>query len=262
MAVHDGSHHLTVLVVMIFRPNNITSFSLIRPNTYTSPHPPKVAAHDSRIAPSAAVNSDRKGEEEEEEEEKAVGWRNGGSGHTQLSRRQVYLAGRKVNHRPVRGSLRSGLRVGQDFGVVTFMLRFALHLMWSFVVCSRTRSASPLPDASLYSPPKGKVDNPITLFEAGLFLPTTDFFNLIIWEYEFSVRELSPIAINKIVVRTLSRRRGIPTFIHDKKSKNNWLEKFLWVNNDIIVLSYLRAKVYVDRAPTLFSAYKELDDIL
>ncbi|CAI9295395.1 unnamed protein product [Lactuca saligna] len=62
--------------------------------------------------------------------------------------------------------------------------------------------------------------------------------------------------------QTLSRRWGVPTLIHDKKSKKNWQGKFLWMNNDIVVLSYLRAQVYVNRAPTLFGADKELTDVL
>ncbi|CAH1416228.1 unnamed protein product [Lactuca virosa] len=57
----------------------------------------------------------------------------------------------------------------------------------------------PLLDASLYSPPEGKVGIPIALFEAGLRFPTTNLFNLIVREYGFSMRELTPIAINKIV---------------------------------------------------------------
>ncbi|CAI9262445.1 unnamed protein product [Lactuca saligna] len=134
----------------------------------------------------------------------------------------------------------------------------------------------PLPDASLYSPPKGKVDIPIALFKAGLHFPTTNFFNLIIREYVFSVRELTPITINKIVgfelihralgrlptvltfkhffnastqsgTRTLSHQQGVLTLIHDKKSKKN---------------CYSRVKVYVHHTPTLFGADKELADVL
>ncbi|CAI9283956.1 unnamed protein product [Lactuca saligna] len=75
----------------------------------------------------------------------------------------------------------------------------------------------PLPDASLYSTPEGKVGIPITLFEAGLRSPTTDFFNLIIREYGFSVREMTLIAINKIVgfellYRALGHQPTVPAF--------------------------------------------------
>ncbi|CAI9275929.1 unnamed protein product [Lactuca saligna] len=74
------------------------------------------------------------------------------------------------------------------------------------------------PDASLYNPPEGK-------------------------EYGFSVRELTPIAINKIMgfellCRALGRLPTVPAF------------------------NYTRAKVYVDRAPTLFGADNDLDDAL
>ena len=36
----------------------------------------------------------------------------------------------------------------------------------------------------------------------------------------------------------------------------------MWVNNDLVMLSYPRTKAYVDRTPTLFGADKELDDVL
>ena len=36
----------------------------------------------------------------------------------------------------------------------------------------------------------------------------------------------------------------------------------MWVNNDLVVLSYPRAKVYVDSALTLFGVDKELADVL
>ncbi|CAI9285315.1 unnamed protein product [Lactuca saligna] len=149
----------------------------------------------------------------------------------------------------------------------------------------------PLSDASLYSPPEGKFGIPIALFKAGICLPTTNFFNLIIREYGFSVREMTLISMNKIVgfellcralgrlptilafkyffnastqleTRTLSRRPGVLTLVHDKKSKKNWHEKFLWVNYNLVVLSYPRTKMYVDRAPTLFGTDKELVDAL
>ncbi|CAI9263255.1 unnamed protein product [Lactuca saligna] len=101
----------------------------------------------------------------------------------------------------------------------------------------------PLPEASLYSPPKGIFVIPITLFEAAKRLPSTDFFNLIIWEYRFSVRELTAIAINKIVgfeliCRALGGLPNVPAF------------------------NYPRDKVYVDCAPTLFDADNELTDVL
>ncbi|CAI9299511.1 unnamed protein product [Lactuca saligna] len=144
---------------------------------------------------------------------------------------------------------------------------------------------------SLYSPLEVKVEIPIALFEAGLHLPTTNFFNLIISEYGFSVRELTPIAINNIVglellyraprrqpifptfkhffnastqsgTQTLSRQWGVLTLIHDQKFKKSWQEKFLWVNNDLVVLGYPRVKVYVDSAPTLFGADREIADDL
>ena len=34
------------------------------------------------------------------------------------------------------------------------------------------------------------------------------------------------------------------------------------MNDDLVVLTYPRAKVYIDRAPTLFGADKELADVL
>ncbi|CAI9275930.1 unnamed protein product [Lactuca saligna] len=107
----------------------------------------------------------------------------------------------------------------------------------------------PFLDASLYNPPEGKVSILIALFEAGLRLPTIDFFNLIIHECGFFVRDLTPIAINKIMgfellCRALGRLPTVPAF------------------NDLVVLSYPRAKVYIDRAPTRFGADNDLADAL
>ncbi|CAI9267762.1 unnamed protein product [Lactuca saligna] len=45
----------------------------------------------------------------------------------------------------------------------------------------------PIPDASLYNPPEGKGGIPVALFEAVLHFPTTNFFNLIIHEYGFTI---------------------------------------------------------------------------
>ncbi|CAI9296440.1 unnamed protein product [Lactuca saligna] len=75
----------------------------------------------------------------------------------------------------------------------------------------------PLPNACLYNPQEGKFGVPIALFEADLRFPTTDFFNSIIREYEFSVRELTPIVVNKIVgfellCRALGHLSTIPAF--------------------------------------------------
>ncbi|CAI9259200.1 unnamed protein product [Lactuca saligna] len=140
---------------------------------------------------------------------------------------------------------------------------------------------------NVVDPSKGRVEISITLFVVGLRLPTTYFFKLDIREYGFFVRELTPIAINKKVgfkllcrarghqltvlvfkhffnastqsgTRTISCWRGVPTLIHDQKSKKNWKEKFLWVNNELVVLCYPRVKAYVGRAPMLFGADKEL----
>ena len=47
-----------------------------------------------------------------------------------------------------------------------------------------------------------------------------------------------------------------------KKSKKNWQEKFLWVNSDLVVLSYPRTKAYVGHSPMLFGVDKELADAL
>ena len=50
-------------------------------------------------------------------------------------------------------------------------------------------------------------------------MPTTAFFNLIIHEYGFSMRELTPIAINKIVgfellYHSLGHQPTVPGFKH------------------------------------------------
>ncbi|CAI9259324.1 unnamed protein product [Lactuca saligna] len=108
-----------------------------------------------------------------------------------------------------------------------------------------------MPNASLYSPPEGKVGILFTLFEAVPRLPNTDFCNLIIREYGFSMRELTPTIINKIMgfellCCALGRLSTIPS-----------CKDFF-----IAFIHYPRAIVYVDRAPTLFGADKELADVL
>lgn len=47
--------------------------------------------------------------------------------------------------------------------------------------------------------PQGMVGVTIPLFEPRLCLPTSNFFNMIVDHYGFSVDELTPSAINKIV---------------------------------------------------------------
>ncbi|CAI9267942.1 unnamed protein product [Lactuca saligna] len=78
----------------------------------------------------------------------------------------------------------------------------------------------PLSDVSPYSPPEGKFEILIVLFEIDLSFPTTEFFNLNIRENEFSVG-------------------GIDSHCYKQ---------------------YSRIKAYVDCAPTLFGADKELAD--
>ena len=92
----------------------------------------------------------------------------------------------------------------------------------------------------------------ILLFEAGLSLPTSNFCDMIVHNYGFSIKELTPSAANKIVgfelifrslgcipafwvfsyffcsttnsgVRTLAKRRGIRQLISEQDSpKKNW----------------------------------------
>ncbi|CAI9264002.1 unnamed protein product [Lactuca saligna] len=45
--------------------------------------------------------------------------------------------------------------------------------------------------------------------------------------------------------RTLSRRQGVPTLKHNKKSKKNWQDKFLWVNNDLVELADALEKINI-----------------
>ena len=53
--------------------------------------------------------------------------------------------------------------------------------------------------ATICQPPEGKVGVLIMIFEAGLWPPTTDFFDEIMHLYGFSVNDLTPNVINKIV---------------------------------------------------------------
>ncbi|CAI9280829.1 unnamed protein product [Lactuca saligna] len=147
------------------------------------------------------------------------------------------------------------------------------------------------PIASLYSPPEGKFGIPIALFEAHLhfsyhrflqlYNPGIRVFSKGVEPYRYKQYSLFEIlchalghfptvlafkhffnASTQLGTRTLSRHRGVPTLIHDKKYKKNCKDKFLWVNNDLMVLSYRRNKVYINHAPVLFGAEKKLADAL
>ena len=51
----------------------------------------------------------------------------------------------------------------------------------------------------MYDRPPGKVGVPIPSFEEGLRLPTSDFSDMIVQHYGFTVNELTSSAVNKII---------------------------------------------------------------
>ncbi|CAI9296456.1 unnamed protein product [Lactuca saligna] len=57
----------------------------------------------------------------------------------------------------------------------------------------------PAKGSSIYDYPRGKVGVPFPLFEAGLCMLTSDFFDMIVHHYDFSIDELTPSVVNKIV---------------------------------------------------------------
>ncbi|CAI9272063.1 unnamed protein product [Lactuca saligna] len=67
----------------------------------------------------------------------------------------------------------------------------------------------PAKGASIYNCPQGIVGVSIPLFEAGLRLPTSNFFDMIVHHYGFSVDELTPNAVNKIVCFELIFRKSL-----------------------------------------------------
>lgn len=60
-------------------------------------------------------------------------------------------------------------------------------------------SCPPRKGALIFQPAKGKVGVPIPIIKAGLRLPTTDFFDKIMRQYDFSVDDLTPNVVNKII---------------------------------------------------------------
>lgn len=68
----------------------------------------------------------------------------------------------------------------------------------------------PREGAVIFQPPEGKVGVLILIFEAGRRLPTSDFFDEIMHQYDFSMEDLTPNAVNKIVGFKLAcRTRGV-----------------------------------------------------
>lgn len=65
--------------------------------------------------------------------------------------------------------------------------------------------------ATIHQPPLGKVGVSVPIFEAVLRLSTTDFFDEIMCFYGFSVDDLTPNAINKIIGFKLACR-GLGVF--------------------------------------------------
>lgn len=57
----------------------------------------------------------------------------------------------------------------------------------------------PRKGAVIFQPLPGKVRVSILIFESGLCLPTSDFFDQIMQEYAISMDNLTPNAMNKIV---------------------------------------------------------------
>ncbi|CAI9260281.1 unnamed protein product [Lactuca saligna] len=112
--------------------------------------------------------------------------------------------------------------------------------------------------SSIYDFSQRKVGVPVPLFEAGLHLPMYDFFDIIVHHCDFSVDELTPSVVNKIMgfeliygspgciptcwvfsyffcmytnfgVRMLAKRRGIHQLISEQDNpKKNWQKQWLW----------------------------------
>lgn len=100
-------------------------------------------------------------------------------------------------------------------------------------------------------------------------------------QYGFSMDDLTPYAVNKILgfelvcrvlgvlpqlwafkayfnsstqssVRTFSQRRDIHAFIINQKApKKNWLDKWLWVNRNLVGYGYPWVAVFFDHLPQL-----------
>lgn len=136
--------------------------------------------------------------------------------------------------------------------------------------------------SSIFDCPRGKVVVLVPLFEAGLRLPTSDFFDMIVYHYGFSVDKLTPNVINKIVgfelicqsldyiptywvfryffcastnsgVHTLAKRRGNRQLISKQDNpKKNWQRQWFWVNRNLVGHGFRKTRDFPDRLPKLF----------
>ncbi|CAI9290262.1 unnamed protein product [Lactuca saligna] len=142
---------------------------------------------------------------------------------------------------------------------------------------------------SIYDCPQEKVGVPIPLFKVRLRVPTSNFFNMIVDHYGFSVDELTSSAINSIVgfelvcrslgciptfwvfsfyfcsttnssVLTLSKRWGIHQLISEQDiPKKNWQRKWLWVNRDLVGRGFIKTREFLDHIPKFFGSNLTLD---
>ncbi|CAI9276800.1 unnamed protein product [Lactuca saligna] len=138
--------------------------------------------------------------------------------------------------------------------------------------------------SSIYDCPLGKVAIPIPLFKVGLCLLMSEFFDMIVHHYDFSVDELTLSAVNKIAgfemicrslgcipifwvfsyffystmssgVHTLVKRRGIHQLISEQDTPiKNWQRQWLWVNRNLVGHGFRKTRDFPDRLPKLFGS--------
>ena len=140
----------------------------------------------------------------------------------------------------------------------------------------------PVKGSSIYDYSRGKVEVPVPLFEVVLRLPTSDFFDMIVHHYDFSVDELTLSAVNKIVgfklicrslgciptfcvfsyffcastkfgVRTLAKRWVMRQLIIEQDNpKKIWQRQWLWVNQNLTGQGFHRTRDFPDHLSKLF----------
>lgn len=86
----------------------------------------------------------------------------------------------------------------QNIGIMPSLSEFS-DLQERFDFLPENRVEYPQKGAIISLPSEGKVGVPIPIFEAGLRLPMSDFFDDTMRQYGFSVDYLTPDAVKKIV---------------------------------------------------------------
>ncbi|CAI9290865.1 unnamed protein product [Lactuca saligna] len=145
--------------------------------------------------------------------------------------------------------------------------------------------------SSISPPPPGKVGGFLKTLDAGIRFPLTDFQEEVLQKDGYSLQMLTPNAVNKVVAFemicrangyvpdyfvfkfffrfsltgdkcTFSARLGGHALVPDGRTRKNWQDKWLWVNQELVGSGRYRANAFSDTIPKLFPHNQEVTDYL